>query len=120
MSRPTTLRPALAMAAPLAMAMTLAACGSARRSEPIIGPIPLHGEAESGQIVFMRHCNGCHPHGEAGVGPALNNKPLPGEAIKLQVRTGLVGGSMPPFPPEKISDDELSALVAYLGAIRKL
>jgi mono/diheme cytochrome c family protein len=98
-----------------------AGCASARRSEPIAGPIPLDEKASAGEVVFMRHCNGCHPHGDAGVGPALNNKPLPDAAIKLQIRTGVVGaGTMPPFGPDQISDQEIDEIIAYLTALRKI
>jgi mono/diheme cytochrome c family protein len=97
------------------------ACASARRSEPIAGPIPLDAKASAGQIVFMRNCQSCHPRGEAGVGPALNNKPLPDAAIRLQIRTGVVGaGTMPPFPPEVLSDEEIDQIIAYLTALRKI
>jgi mono/diheme cytochrome c family protein len=87
----------------------LAGCASARRTEPIAGPILLDEKASAGEVIFMHTCNGCHPHGEAGVGPALNNKPLPDAAIRLQIRTGVVGGgTMPPFPPEALSDKEIA------------
>ncbi|MDC4226474.1 MAG: cytochrome c [Candidatus Manganitrophus sp.] len=57
------------------------------------------------------------PEGEAGLGPALNNKPLPGWMIRFQVRHGL--GAMPAFSEKEISDRELDDLViAYLKAFR--
>jgi mono/diheme cytochrome c family protein len=102
----------------LPMAMALLGCGSARRSEPIVGPITLSGKAAEGEIAFMRQCNSCHPHGEAGVGPAINNKPLPAPAIKLQIRTGALGGTMPPFSPQELPDDQVDTIIAYLEAIR--
>jgi mono/diheme cytochrome c family protein len=74
-------------------------------------------EVAQGQQVFMRFCNGCHPGGEAGVGLALNNKPLPGWAIRFQVRRGL--GAMPAFSDEVISDEQLRTLVAYLKTLRR-
>lgn len=64
----------------------------------------------------MRVCNGCHPGGEAGLGPALNNKLLPGFLIKFQVRNGL--GVMPSFSQDVISPEELDDLVSYLVALR--
>jgi mono/diheme cytochrome c family protein len=54
----------------------------------------------------------------AGLGPALNNKPLPGFAIRYQIRNGM--GAMPAFDEEKISDKEAKNIVAYLKALRKL
>lgn len=96
----------------------LAACGSARRGEPIAGPLWIGSPAAAhGQEVFMAHCQQCHPTGAAGLGPAINNKPLPGFLIKFQVRHGL--GAMPAFPERQIDDAELDDLVAYLKALRR-
>jgi mono/diheme cytochrome c family protein len=100
------------------LSLTLAACGSARRSEPIVGPLPLVSpQIAQGQIVFHRNCHQCHAQGEAALGPALNNFPAPGFLIKFQVRNGL--GAMPAFPESKISPAELDALVAYMMAMRR-
>lgn len=102
----------LALAAPW-----LASCGSARRSEPVTAPLALDSpQTAAGRAVFQRTCDRCHPHGEAGLGPALNNKWLPGFAIRYQVRHGI--GSMPSFPERVISDEELDGLIAYLMALR--
>lgn len=96
----------------------LAACGSARRGEPIAGPLPLAEPAlERGRAVFIENCQRCHPGGEGGLGPALNDKPLPGFVTRLQVRRGL--GAMPSFSDGEISDEELEDLVEYLGALRR-
>lgn len=70
-----------------------------------------------GQQLFAVHCHQCHPWGTAGLGPALNNKPLPGIAIAAQVRRGL--GEMPAFSEAELSDAELDALVAYVEALRR-
>lgn len=94
--------------------LLIAGC-SARRGEPIVGPLPEPGIAR-GQQVFMRECHQCHPGGEAGLGPAINNKPLPGFLVKFQVRTGL--GAMPAFSQGEISAEELDHLVDYLKALR--
>jgi mono/diheme cytochrome c family protein len=64
----------------------------------------------------MRHCDQCHPRGEAGLAPAINNKPLPAFLMKLQVRQGL--GAMPSFSKDDIRDAELENIVAYLQALR--
>jgi mono/diheme cytochrome c family protein len=99
--------------------VALAACGSARRGAPLTGPHdPPSAEIAQGQRVFDAFCNGCHPGGTAGVGLALNNKPLPGFVIRRQVRWGV--GAMPAFSEETIPDDELDALVAYLVWLRRL
>ncbi len=96
----------------------LAGCGPARRGAPTSQPVEVtSGFVDKGQKVFMMMCHECHPRGTAGVGPALNNKPLPGFLIKLQVRQGF--GAMPAFSEEKISDSDLEALVAYLFRLRR-
>lgn len=106
------------LSAALAAALLMpVGCGSARRGEPLAGPLrPDSAKVAAGQKVFMRHCHQCHPGGEAGLGPSLNEKPLPGFLMKLQVRKGL--GAMPSFSEEHINDEELDALIAYLKALR--
>jgi mono/diheme cytochrome c family protein len=95
----------------------LAACGSARRGEPILGQdVVLSPTALRGERVFMAHCHQCHPGGEAGLGPPVNNVPTPGFLMRFQVRHGL--GAMPSFGPDQVSPADLDALVAYLGEIR--
>lgn len=92
--------------------LALLSCGSARRGEPFAPPLRLDAQQALGERVFMRHCNSCHPQGEGGLGPALNNKPLPSPAVQLQVRSGV--GAMPAFPEEAIPPEELEALLAYI------
>ncbi len=100
------------------LALAQGGCGSARRGDPIAGPLDIDSDRiAAGRKVFMTQCNQCHPGGEAGVGPALNNKPLPAFLIKFQVRHGL--GVMPDFSEERINDKELDALTAYLIALRR-
>jgi mono/diheme cytochrome c family protein len=95
----------------------LPAC-SARRSEPIAGPPALaSAELRQGEIAFDRHCSRCHPGGERGLAPAINNKPLPGFMIKAQVRHG--AGTMPAFSKEELPREELDALVEYLKELRR-
>jgi mono/diheme cytochrome c family protein len=101
-------------------ALVLMACGgSARRSETSVGkppPITKPGE-KRGEVGFMKFCNQCHPMGEGGLGPTINDKPLPGAAIKLKVRTGL-GGDMPTFSSEEIPEQALDEIVEYIEALR--
>jgi mono/diheme cytochrome c family protein len=100
-------------------ALFAVACGSARRSEPVAGPMVLRDPAQKhGQIVFMQQCNQCHPQGEGGLGGSINNKPFPAPMIKAKVRTGL-GGDMPAFSDRILPDRDLDDLVAYLVAVRK-
>jgi mono/diheme cytochrome c family protein len=101
----------------LAVLLLAAGC-SARRSEPIAGPLRATSpEVIRGEIAFDAHCSHCHPGGEKGFAPALNNKPLPGFLIRFQVRHGL--GAMPAFSRQEIGDEELRAVVAYMKALRR-
>lgn len=104
-------------AALIGVCLMSVACGAARRREPLAGPVALDERAERGRAVFMTSCHQCHPGGEAGLGPALNDKPLPEFLKKFQVRHGL--GTMPSFPEEKISDQQLDDLMEYLKALRR-
>lgn len=95
----------------------LSACAPAYRGEPITGPLELATPTLiSGQQVFHANCHQCHLGGAGGLGPSLNDKPLPGPLIAYQVRHGL--GVMPAFSPERLSDKELDALVLYLEKLR--
>ncbi|MDP2936334.1 MAG: c-type cytochrome [Dehalococcoidia bacterium] len=68
------------------------------------------------QIYEAKGCNACHgPKGEGGVGPAL---PGFSEAqITTQVRTPK--GTMPAFPPDRLSNDEIKALAAFIESLPK-
>jgi mono/diheme cytochrome c family protein len=103
----------------LLLALGLAAgvaCGSGRQSEPLVGALVLNTEQQHGQVLFHKFCHQCHPHGEAGLGPAINNKPAPLAMIRLQVRSGL--GAMPAFPAALIPDRDLDQLMAFVDAQR--
>lgn len=107
----------LALAAAGVLALE-SGCGTPRRGEPVAGPLKIaNPQVERGREVFARHCHMCHPGGEGGLGPGLNEKPLPGFAIKMQVRGGL--GVMPAFSKEEITPAQLDDLVAYLKALRR-
>ncbi len=92
-------------------------CGSSRRAEPLVGPVTLTETQQLGRAVFSQHCYQCHPNGAGGVGPAINDKPLPQALIRTQVRAGL--GAMPGFDEHHISDRELKAVSEYLAVLRK-
>lgn len=91
----------------------LAACGTARRLDGPIEPAAARDpQLAHGQRVFMRACHQCHPRGETGLGPALNNKYVPAFLIRSQVRLGL--GAMPAFPPSALGSEDLDAVVRYI------
>jgi mono/diheme cytochrome c family protein len=105
----------------LALTAAVVGCRSVRRGEPIVGSLQSNDPAvQHGKIVFARRCYSCHPGGEGGLGPGLNDKPLPVFAMKLQVRTGVVGfGVMPSFDKHQIPSEDLDDLMKYIKAIRK-
>jgi mono/diheme cytochrome c family protein len=104
------------VAALLFGAAMFTACGSARRGDAVGIPVTASGAALTGRIVFANTCNPCHPGGESGLGPALNDKPLPDFLVRLKVRNGL--GSMPAFPESELDDDSLDAILEWMSALR--
>ncbi len=100
------------------LAVQLTGCSSSRRGEPLVGTLPLESrDIQRGQTSFMKHCHQCHPGGEAGLGPALTNKPLPMFLVRVQVRYGL--GAMPTFTREDLIDEDLDDLLDYLAALKR-
>jgi mono/diheme cytochrome c family protein len=109
---------AYALAACVISISLLSGCATARRSEPLAGPLRLtNAQQQHGQLVFTENCNKCHPGGEAGLAPAINDKPFPDFLKKFQVRHGL--GAMPHFDKQKISDADLQDLMTYIAAIHR-
>jgi len=79
----------------------------------------------AGRLVYHRaSCAMCHPGGGNVVNP---NKPLKGAAFaqkyisdqELQkvIRQGVKNSSMPPFDKEKLSDAEMTNLIAYIRSL---
>ena len=91
-------------------------CGP-HTNELVRAPRVRTAEEQHGETVYMRFCNGCHPAGLGGLGPGIINKPLPGFAMRFQVRHGL--GAMPAFSEQVIPDEDLDALIAYIHAMRR-
>lgn len=101
-----------------AASLIFSGCGPTRSSEPVVTDMPLtDASIQRGKTVFDANCHSCHLQGQGGMGPALNNKPLPKFLIKLQVRNGL--GVMPAFSEKQISDQELEDLANYVVALRQ-
>lgn len=74
----------------------------------------------TGAEVYAEFCEGCHPGGEEGDGPKITGLGLSPAKMRWQVRSG--GKDMPAFGPDKISDANLEAVLAYtatLGAVAR-
>jgi mono/diheme cytochrome c family protein len=71
-----------------------------------------------GMKLFMRHCNKCHPGGEKGRGPSLNDKSLPNFLVHWQVRLG--GGDMPKFTDEQISKAQLKQITVFVKRMQEM
>jgi mono/diheme cytochrome c family protein len=107
------------LAASAATVASTSGCGPQRRGAPHTREL---GTADPtvarGEQAFAQHCHHCHPGGAGGLGPAINDKPLPVTLIKTQVRQGL--GAMPAFGPEEVSDADVQAIAEYLKGLRSL
>ena len=102
----------------VALAVVLAGCAGARRSEPLVGSFrPMDASLKRGEALFDRHCNKCHVGGEAALGPAINDKPFPKFLMHTQVRVGM--GAMPSFKDDEISDEEVGLILDYLKALKR-
>lgn len=97
-------------------AMICMAC-TARRM-----PVTSENRTESARLAhgrdkYMQYCQKCHPMGETGLGPALNNSAAPGFIKRFQVRHGL--GAMPAFKQDVISRNDLDGIMRYLRSMKK-
>lgn len=71
------------------------------------------GQPPKGQPSYDRVCRVCHgSDGEGGAGPALVPLERELEDVLVIVRDGT--GQMPPISPERITDEEIGAVVDYL------
>lgn len=108
---------AIAIATAMVVTIFSTGCSSSRRDALVARQVNVSNrQLEIGQRVFMAECNQCHPGGAAGLGPALNNKPIPGFALRFQVRHGV--GAMPKFGHSQISSEALTDLVLYVKTLR--
>ncbi len=101
----------------LVFAALTVGCGKTQRGEPRAPEMrPSSVEVSRGERLFRKFCYQCHPNGAAGLGPALNDKPLPEIVIRTQVRNGV--GAMPAFGADWLKDDEVAAIAEYVQALR--
>jgi mono/diheme cytochrome c family protein len=95
----------------------LFACGPRHRGEPHGPPIRAVTGETRGKTLFGKFCYKCHPNGTTGLGPAINNKPLPEIAIETQIRKGV--GDMPSFDHSMLSDADVRAIADYVTELRQ-
>jgi cytochrome c2 len=72
----------------------------------------------TGEQLFVRSCNTCHPGGKSGLGPALTDLPerFPeDDALRAFIRKGK--GIMPGQSAQSMNDQELDNLIAYLRVL---
>lgn len=82
----------------------------------ISGPA-MAGEDPAGKQPFDRVCKVCHgPEAEGGAGPALVPFDREVEDVMTIVRDGT--GQMPPISAERVSDEEIAQIVAYLKTLK--
>ena len=72
-------------------------------------------DVEAGKELFSTFCDDCHPDGEEDVGPSLIEHAHSAARMRQQVREG--SGKMRPFSANRLSDEDLEHLLAYLGSI---
>ncbi|MDP2936215.1 MAG: cytochrome c [Dehalococcoidia bacterium] len=75
---------------------------------------PGEGAVQLGGVVYNRFCNGCHPSGKAGVGPAITG--MSDEIVKAAVRKGK--GSMPPFGEAQMAEAQMAELLVYIKSLK--
>ena len=66
----------------------------------------------AGEAVWATYCENCHPGGGEGKGPTMIDINWDTANMRKQIREG--SGKMPDFGEDKISADELEALLAYM------
>jgi mono/diheme cytochrome c family protein len=104
--------------------LALLSCGSPRRAQK-----NMSGQAKAedeklveGRKIFKSQCQKCHPNGEGGVGPSLNNVHLPGFALRYRIRSRSIllwTGRMPSFHKNEISKTEMASLIRFLKDLEK-
>ncbi|MBZ0185034.1 MAG: cytochrome c [Candidatus Obscuribacterales bacterium] len=74
----------------------------------------------SGEQIFKRTCNSCHPGAQAGMGPALDkvDQHFPADkGLRTFLRQG--AGVMPANPVDVLNEKEMDNLIEYLRELNK-
>ena len=81
------------------------------------------GNADRGKKLFYRACHSCHPQGKSGLGPSITGASIPAVVLKIREGNGLLRGArrpsawMPFFGRDRLSDDEVADIAAYVGTL---
>lgn len=110
-------KPALLLSSGLAILLALVALLAIFGEAEAANPEQTKGNADAGKQKFSVTCTGCHLNNglSAGRAPLLAGKAREESFIRNQVRNG--GTRMPPFGTDKVSDDDLTNLVAYVQSL---
>jgi mono/diheme cytochrome c family protein len=70
--------------------------------------------------LYGRYCDSCHPAGREGIGSSLRSAQFKSEytgaaQISAFVRKG--GFDMPAYPPDFLSDEDLSVIAQYVSGL---
>ena len=76
----------------------------------------MSNDAAEGKQVYAEFCEGCHPNGMEGDGPAIVGEMLTPAQMRWQVRSG--GDDMPAFGERKISKTQLDDLLVYTASFQ--
>ncbi|OFW29429.1 MAG: hypothetical protein A3H97_17290 [Acidobacteria bacterium RIFCSPLOWO2_02_FULL_65_29] len=88
-----------------AVSFALMALGAAQSTEPLPGRVP-----------YDRACKVCHGEdGRGNAGPRLVPFTMDADELLIRVREG--GGEMPPISENRVSDDEVKQIAAYLTSL---
>lgn len=106
--------PDLPLATPAAAPPTAAPHAAAPEAKPVAAG----ASSERGaQAWAEQNCNLCHGDQAAGrIGPKLAKTSVTADAFAKVVRAGK--GSMPPYKTDKLSDADLTAMVAWLQTLK--
>jgi mono/diheme cytochrome c family protein len=74
-------------------------------------------QPHAGQAPYDRACKVCHgAEGRGNAAPALVPFSMDAEELLIRVREG--GGEMPPIAENRVSDEEVHSIAAYLTSLK--
>ena len=114
---PPAATPTTAATPPAAASPTMATASPTPAGTPAATAPPspsAAGNVENGRAVYNTNCNACHPDGKQGVGPAITASS--DQTIISVARNGR--GAMPAFGPDRISDQQMQDMLAYVRTLR--